>query len=482
MNFKQLTLGLLTVFLTFSCGSDDSGNTPDEQTLNEQQQETLETLTNNSLSQTWKISNASLTNNNGTFDISNNSNTQDDEFIFSSDGSMQWRPGHDINREASSTVDALLDHYLSTSTSNYNFVANSGNELTSLNGSFSFTVVDEDTITGVLTWSTGESLTITLTLKLDGDYPSPPESGLNFSELFTYDSNNVSCCAPGMIGSYSANSLYIVTREDRLADTGTGPERIVKYNLETGEETEQTFDNPDFVSKQLHIIDNELIVIGGQFVNTYNLDLNQTPESTTHGLAITRFGMAVVGDDAYITGGDLDQDGDQNIEAEKIYKWNIPSQSLEYVVDLPEDRFGARTTIVNDKLYAFGGTTEFATNGQGNSSIYIYDINTGSTTTEQMTTPADYTYVDKLENLIYVAGYYTILDSEGNATDIEFKIGVYDTENGTYQEIDNNLSQEGYNSIRGMCVFNDKMYVLYGLFDAELPEIAEWKIMVADLN
>ncbi|MBV1924722.1 MAG: hypothetical protein KUG68_11920 [Flavobacteriaceae bacterium] len=475
---KVLILTFLSLILIYSCSSDDSGDTiiDPQTTLEEEQAETTQILssTNN---KTWKISQAILSNENATIDISTNFNIIDDEFIFNSEGNLNWRQGNDINIEATSNQESLLDYYRSPISSNYNFNSESSTDLNAFNGRFSFTVVDEFTITGIITYAgksnAGGQIEIVLNEKQPNDYIMPVTGGLNFTEAFTFQSNAISCCAPGMIGSNSDNSLFLVTREDTMSENDISPERIIKFNIDNSSTEENLFFNTDFVSKQLHIINNELVVIGGQYVNTYPLDFSSEPNSTLHGLTITRFGMSVSDEDAYIIGGDLNPE----LEAEKIYKWSLSNQTLDYVADLPEDRFGARSAIVNNKLYSFGGTTTFATSEPaGNDSIYIYDLINGGITTEQMTSIAEYTYVDKYQNLIYIAGYHTIYDNEGNSIDYEYSIGVYDTQNGTYQEIENDLNPEGFNNIYGMCIFNGKMYVIFGSFNSDT-----WQIMTADL-
>ena len=223
----------------------------------------------------------------------------------------------------------------------------------------------------------------------------------------------------------------MVTREDGLANgSNIRPERILKFDLATQSQTENLFYQNDFASKQLHIINNELIVIGGQFVNRYPLDFSTEPSSVSHGLNITRHGMAVLDDEAYIVGGDLDLDGDQNIEAEKIYSFNLNSNTLSFEASMPENRFGGRATIVNNKLFVFGGTSvQFGENAEN--TIYIIDLDTNEVVTENMPTNLHYSYVDKFENLIYVAGRIENFDADGVVIGRSPYLGVYNTEDGS---------------------------------------------------
>ena len=474
--------------LLFSCGSDDTEITVEEdpQTILEEEREiTTETLSNGE-EKTWKIENAILRNESGTIDISENFNVVDDEFIFKADGTFIWRPGNDINSEGETSQETLLDYYRSPIKSTYVYNEESSVELTAMDGSFSFKLEEDGTITGVLSLAgriqEGGELILNLNNKAPGDYPNVPSSGLNFSEAFTFESDGISGFAPGMIGSNSDNSLFIVTREDGLNNGTASPERVIKYDFSSETLEENLYFNIDFVSKQLHIINNQLVVIGGQFVNTYNLDFSGATTSTTHGLAITRFGMAVTENDAYIIGGDLDQNPtDGIIEAEKIYKWDILNESLSFVTDLPEDRFGARGTIVNDKLYVFGGATEFPLNSSNNT-IYIYDLINGTTVTENMNSNAEYSFVDKFQNLILIAGNKRLIENN-LFIGYETTLAVYDTKNNTYTDISHNLDLSDINTtIWGLSIFNNKLYVVFGNGENTGGQFGEWSIMAAPLN
>jgi len=391
MKFRLNTLCVIICIslFTISCGSDDEATMTDNTQMTDDdgmsalevaREETVTTLTDGS-DQTWRIGQAILTNENGSFDISDNFNIQDDEFIFTGDLAnprLIYRARNDINVDASSQEDALLDFYLSDEEYSFSFVEGSSTELISIDGMFTFNIGEDNTISGVLALPGRNqvgTIDLMLNIKQPGDYATPLSGTVLFSEAFSFESNQIASGAPGVIGSYSENSLYLVTREDGLENSDNiRPERIFKFNLDTGNQAENLFFQNDFVSKQLHIINNELIVIGGQFVNRYPLDFSTEPTSINHGLVITRHGMSVLDDNAYIIGGDLDLDS-SDVEAEKIYSFNLNSNSLSFEADMPEDRFGARATIVNNKMYVFGGT-ELQFGPDALNSIYIVDLTT----------------------------------------------------------------------------------------------------------
>ncbi|PHS60526.1 MAG: hypothetical protein COB12_13040 [Flavobacterium sp.] len=484
---KQISLLLLFTFI-ISCGSDDTEITiedDDPQTILEEEREVTTENLSNGTEKTWRIESAILRNESGTIDISGNFNVVDDEFIFKADGTFIWRPGNDIISEGTTSEETLNDYYRSPINSTYIYNEDSSVDLTALDGSFTFTVEDDETIIGILSLIGRSSdigeLELILNNKTQEDYPNVPNSGLNFTEAFTFESDGILNFAPGMIGSNADNSLFIVTREDGLNNGTVSPERIIKYNFNSGILEENLFFNGDFVSKQLHIINNQLVVIGGQFVNTYNLDFSGSPTSTVHGLAVTRMGMAVTENDAYIIGGDIQGDGQGNFDGEKVYKWDIVNESLSFVTDLPEDRFGARATIVNDKLYVFGGATEFPPNSSNNT-IYIYDLINGVIATENMSTTAEFTYVDKFQNLIFIAGSTKLIENDlfiGYQT----TLAVYDTENNTYTNISHNLDLSDINTtIWGLSVFNNKLYVIFGNGENTGGQFGEWSVMEATIN
>ncbi len=494
------------LLLLVSCGGDDEGDSTtmtddiavggDDVDTNAilamERDEAVASITNNGDIKVWKITDAVLSNSTGTIDISTNFNVVDDEFLFSgtqSNGNLEWRPGNDIAVSGETSQETLLDYYRAPVNSSFSFNAESSTNLTGLDGSFIFEIINDNTITATLSFDEtrsldGETLTMTLEPKTAADYAFHPTDGLTFTPAFIYNSNNVACCAPGMIGSYSDNSFFIVNREPT---DGVNAERVTKFDITTGESIETSFNQLDFVSKQLHIINNELIAIGGQFVNVYPLDLSSTPTSSSHGKSLTRFGMAVQENDAYLIGGDLNDDSNGDpVEANKVFRYNLLDGSLVEAATLPENRFGARGTIVNNKLYIFGGTTEFSADSERDT-IYIIDLGTGAIQTSFMPRPVDYTFVSKFQNLIYIAGRIEVRDDAGNLTGRDHFLATYNTETGETLEITNNLQGDAtdFETIHGMTVFNNRMYILYGdnLDDDDNTDtIIPNSILVADLD
>jgi|GEM_PF-1431780 len=467
--------------------------------LAQERQAVLSSLTNND-QKVWKISEAVLTNDSGTFDISNNFNVTDDEIIFTNEvfvssktdfnGTLEWRPGNFIETEATTLEETMVDYYESPFKSAFDFVGESSSDLES--PGFTFTYIDESTITGTVLGEGSSTIAITLTPKTANDYAQVPTEALSFSTAFSYPSNAVSGFSPGMIGSNSSNSIFIVTREGQMIGTEfANPERITRFDNETGELTDKLFFQSDFVSKQLHIIDNKLKVVGGQYINTYDLDLQTDPTSASYDgqIILSRHGSAVIDDEIFIVGGSL---GDTQNTGNEIYKWDDLNSSLTIETIMPEARSGARAEIVQNKLYVFGGTEEaFGQNAKN--SIYIYDFESRVMSTETMPSALHFTYTGKYENLIIVSGqiksFTDDADGDGNPDGFLTQngndpyIGVYNTLNNEFTELTTNLTSPENETIHSMAVINGKIYILYG----QQEEVAEgefqnWDIMVADLN
>ncbi len=496
-----LSLIFVASLLVMSCGDDDKPEDPVEMTdddggmtddgttdvtLSEAQDETTITLTNGT-KKTWRISQATLNNSSASFDISNNFNVVDDEFLFSgtsTSGTLEWRPGNDIGVEGTNSQETLLDFYKGPETSSFTFNTESSTEFTGLDGRFTFTVVDENTINGTLTFgnrSSGETIDLTLTTKLISDYAAPPASGLNFSEItsfmayrsFAGQSNS------GLVGSYSDNSLYIAYRND----CNTNRSRVMKYDIDNNSFVSRDDSFTDFFTRRLNIVNNQLILTGGINIYTYDLDISTAPTIAPHNAGnLSRFSTANLNNDVYVTGGDLDG------VANKLRKINSATGNLDVVATLPSPKVHAGSEIINDNLYIFSGREEFFGNAGVSTVSYIYNLVDDSFQSFQTPVALNNSFASKFQNLIYVVGDVQIdNDGDGTIDDINVWTGVYDTETNQMTEIVNNLDDsDAFSYIHSMTVFNNKMYITYGDSTRNDPDdnCAEfpWSVMAAPLN
>ncbi len=495
---KKLSFFLTTLLISafFSCNTNDDPTEPvveepPESTLEELRDETTTTLTSGS-TKTWRINHATLTHGNSEIDISQNFNVLDDEFIFGGttvNGSLQWRKGYDIQTNATSAQETLLDNYVSPLATAFSYQDNSSTIVEADGYSGTFEVNSDNTINATIINDDNTVFSFHLVEKTQADYASAPESGLHFTPAFTFESNSISGYAPGMIGSYANNSLFIATREDGLYDGTTRPERILKFDIATPTSPVESLSfESDFASKQLRVIDNQLIVVGGQLVKQYDLKLRGAPPITAnHGKRLSRFGVSVLDKYVYLIGGDLN-----DVEGDQIFRLNINVRfSDEFVVDgfttLPEPKSGAGGTIVHEAMYVFGGSDTFV-GGGGAPTDVIYKVNMNNPIfdieTFRMNKAIDVTFVQKFQNLIYVAGQIHIKDESGTTVARESTIGVFNTLDNTYQELTTNLTNtSGFDTIHQMCIVNDKIYIIYGNQGTDTGgQFPEWDVLVSDLD
>lgn len=479
---KITTLAILSIFLA-NCGGDDNADTPmmeddammedPQEIIDMQRIENISIITGLDTEKIWKISDAKLDAGGTIIDLNANFNVTDDEFIFSgtvTDAMLEWRPGNAINLNGTSNQETLLDYYLAPINSPIAFLADSGTSITTLDGAFNFEVIDANTLTGVIS-SSGRSqasgdLTITLTQKTPADYATPPASGLNFSLVTTLNTTNASIIgnlgATGFVGSNSDNSLFIVSRDDSQNTGSGGPEQILKYSLNTNTWEENVFIQQQFITKRLNIINNEIVVFGGQFANTYPLSPDGAPTTIfQHDLGITRFGFSVQGDFAFMTGGETNSNGENS----KIRRYNYLTNEIQEIATLPTPRFFGGTEIVNNELFVFGGASTFPPEGNPEAASFIVDLATGSVSNFTMPDAPYVSYVSRDEHLIYV-GYETRIDDgsgDFNQFDRQINFGVYNTLDDSFTTLAHNLDESAqFTTINGISILNGKLYVVYG--------------------
>lgn len=468
MNNRYIFLLVIVYAILQSCDSQ-------EDPINQVQTfETITSILTNDDSKTWKIQEAYIFTGTDSIDISNNYNVYDDEIVLTNNGSdinLEWRRGFEIKIDTHSSTESLSDNYLSVLEFILTFNG-SKSTFQSTNGEVAVKVINEDSVTLIFDKNDIENdLVLKLVEKKESDYASPKEE-LIFNHELTIELNSLSVRAPGpgMIGSHTENSLFIANRE---AIAGVGSvERVTKFNLSNGNKSEYSFQQADFVSKELCIVDDKLIVAGGQYINSYDLNISNEPLSVNHGKLLSRFGMASVDNNTYIIGGDFN-----NIESDKIFIWNSNNQTISEFTNMPEPRSGAKATIVNDNLYVFGGTEEFFGYPAKNS-IYIVPLSKPSeTSTITMDQALNFTFISKYQNLIYVAGIIIDYDENGSIVGADFIIGVFNTIDNSFKELSHNLPNTSGNFlIHQMVVLNKKLYVLYGDY------IGDWSIMSATID
>lgn len=269
--------------------------------------------------------------------------------------------------------------------------------------------------------------------------------------------------ATGLAGSEQLDALYIASREAN--ESLLFAERVIRYDLSTGEQVVSSWVQPDFISKNVHVLNGDLIVVGGTRVNTYSVDLNVDPDTATHGLRLSRFGSAIYDDELIVWGGDLDQQTSSHIR-----RWNFDDKRFTTIGEFPTATTWAHGEIVDNKLYSFGGQEQFA-NTPSTDLIYVYDFQSDVVNTFFLPESMTRTFTARYQDKIYVAGH--VIDENGVTNTV---LGIFNTNNNEFRtlqytatykdEIDPDLLD--IIQILQMTVVGNKLYVLLGPVDANV--------------
>jgi len=283
----------------------------------------------------------------------------------------------------------------------------------------------------------------------------------------------------GMTNSTSENSLFISSRENEPSGNTT-EEEVFKLNLDNNQLIRKNTSPGGFITKQLKIINDQLVSIGGTELKIYDLNLQNEPSSIEYqnNFTLSKYGVASDDTNTYIIGGyRVDTPTRENT---KIHKLNINSGELfEEIIETPETMVGASGAISNNKLYVFGGAT-YENLTEGTNKIYIYPLDNSQNYEElNMSVTADVTFVQKYGDIILIAGHKGLYVGERTSF-----IGTFNTATNLFQEIDTNLNSEGgEKAIHQMIVKDDKIFILYGHPDDVIVGLeSEWSILSADLK
>jgi hypothetical protein len=410
-------------------------------------------------SKRWVVETATLkpASNSNAIDITNLANVQDDEFVFQTAGGqrklkLEWKLRNDIKAEATSGKEALLDFYRSPR-SNELTIQDNG-EISSDDSNLKISWVSENKVRVQLSKGTTE---LAMELTPENMANSTMTSSLQFNKISEISGVGMEQAA-GFTGSMASNSLYIAYKS--LEEGGNFPERVLRFDLASKAFQEvMDFVHPDFVTKELHIINDELKVVGAQFVNTYSLDLEQPPTSVPHGLKLTRYGSTVVDNEVYLFGGDLN-----GLNGNKIYRHDQATGQLTEVGILPEPRYWAHGEMVDGKLFVFGGRQSFTTE-QAEDDIFAWDAATGATNTYKLPESYHRTFAARKDHRIFVAGQQNVPPDTVDGQPVfptKTAFGYFDTRDNTFHSLSSSLAGTSASSVYGLTIVEDHIYVLYG--------------------
>ena len=303
-------------------------------------------------------------------------------------------------------------------------------------------------------------------------------TSLSFEETYAFEANLLGGPHIGMTNSTSENSLFISSRENEPSGNTT-EEEVFKLNLDTNQLIRKNTSPGGFITKQLKIINDQLVSIGGTELKIYDLNLQNEPSSIEYqnNFTLSKYGVASDDNNTYIIGGyRVDTPTRENT---KIHKLNINSgEVFEEIIDTPETMVGASGTVSNNKLYVFGGAI-FENFTEGTNKIYIYPLDNSQNYEElSMSVRADVTFVQKYGDIILIAGHKGLYVGEKTSF-----VGKFDTTTNIFEEIDTNLDSEGgTKAIHQMIVKGDTMYLLFGQSGAAPSYQSDWSILSADLK
>ena len=303
-------------------------------------------------------------------------------------------------------------------------------------------------------------------------------TSLSFEETYVFETNLLGGPHIGMTNSTSENSLFISSRENEPSGNTT-EEEVFKLNLDTNQLIRKNTSPGGFITKQLKIINDQLVSIGGTELKIYDLNLQNEPSSIEYqnNFTLSKYGVASDDTNTYIIGGyRVDTPTRENT---KIHKLNINSgEVFEEIIDTPETMVGASGTVSNNKLYVFGGAI-FENLTEGTNKIYIYPLDNSQNYEElSMSVKADVTFVQKYGDIILIAGHKGLYVGEKTSF-----VGKFDTTTNIFEEIDTNLDSEGgTKAIHQMIVKGDKMYLLFGQSGVAPSYQSGWSILSADLK
>ncbi len=303
-------------------------------------------------------------------------------------------------------------------------------------------------------------------------------TSLSFEETYVFEANLLGGPHIGMTNLTSENSLFISSRENEPSGNTT-EEEVFKLNIDTNQLIRKNTSPGGFITKQLKIINDQLVSIGGTELKIYDLNLQNDPSSIEYqnNFTLSKFGVASDDTNTYIIGGyRVDTPTRENT---KIHKLNINSgEVFEEIIDTPETMVGASGAVLNNKLYVFGGAI-FENLTEGTNKIYIYPLDNSQNYEElSMSVTADVTFVQKYGDIILIAGHKGLYVGEKTSF-----VGKFDTTTNIFEEIDTNLDSEGgTKAIHQMIVKDDKIFILHGHSAIGQNTQSEWSILSADLK
>ena len=305
---------------------------------------------------------------------------------------------------------------------------------------------------------------------------------IHFSLVMEFDENQLEGINLGMASDPENNTLFVASRKDYPLTLSANRETLLAIDLNSNTVLETEFQQSDFITKEVEVTSENVLVFGGQYVNFYNKGSVGDPTSVTHGKILTNFNTATYGDGILIIGGDFFE-----VESDKVFFWEaaVPEQFSE-MAQLPQDRYGADGEVIGETLYVVGGTSDKTQNLASNT-IFEVSLSDGQTS-NQYTMPFEVedTFIDKYEEYIIAAGLLkTTNEAEETFGKTSF-LGFFNTQDKQFYAFEMNDLQDdfGDGAIGNIAMIQNTLYMLYGKieFNEAMEPVAKWSLLKADLQ
>ena len=491
---RVFVLVLMSLFLGCSSDNTSNQNADDDIVGFNTLEEMIQDMTSGS-ERTWSIQNATLTNENvANLNVTFAFNIEDDEFVFSDNNdltvSLEWRKNNSINSQASTFDEVLVDYLRSPENAVLSFSSDTdyfNNNFSDSANKFNMGYIDDNVLEGIIDYGNNAMLRFTL---VPQSAPVIPQS-LTFTELFTFSSleqvNEVK-----LLGSNTLNSLFISFSEQLVPVSRKL--RFLKYNLNSTELFENV-ENQSSEDSQGSGITNNLESINGQIYlmgfgiimkfSPFDLNINSSSSyySDPNQIGFNGHETTNLEDEIYIIGGGYES----QFIYDQIRVFNINEIELgPNIITMPNAKQMTGASIVNNKMYIFGGSANFITE-IGTQDIFIYNFDSGlfDTSIQLPLILAD-TFTSVKGNLIYVGGK-RFVDSSGNLTGsgpiAESFLGVFNTLDNTFTEINLPFPSGGnVNALQEIAIIGNQLYVIYGPSETSSNIGGTWSVQVANLN
>ncbi|NRR93496.1 hypothetical protein HSX10_18135 [Winogradskyella undariae] len=293
----------------------------------------------------------------------------------------------------------------------------------------------------------------------DNELSIQNSNSLDFTEVMSFQVDTLDM---DIISDVSTNSLFITSSNEDVWPEQF--ERVIKYNLSNSTQSEIIHDD-DTESRQIEIVNNTIYSFS--YISTIKYDLNLSNINDINyynGLSYSK--STKYNNDIIILSGERCHDcTDMPL---KLFDTN--SETFNELSVFPNGiRMHADGSVLNDKLYMFGGTDLTTIYNELN----IYDITNDIWSQETLPFGIYESFTSIYNDTIFVGGNK---ESDNSSA----FIGIYDTTTNLYSELTTSLNLDNI-TIRGITILNDEIFVAYIDLVSPMPDLMTVKVVKASL-